>query len=384
MPWQIIVYTIYTYLGLGSEKNPTTSKPGVFHMGISPPVRWGLLDFMSACRPSSRSLSRSFSSCLAGPQPRLCEISVACRTSTAIPWVQCCVPDLNRDPVRSVLRAGPQLRSREFSVACRTSTAIVWDQCCVPDLNSDPVSSVLRAGPQPRSCEISVARRTSTAIPWVQCCAPDLNRDRVRSVLRAGPQQRSRVFPKLRMLRKRLKHVWNCLLCGSAWRYFSCRKNCAKRSTWFHQMTIASANLAAIHVPSCSTAWRCRSMCAIWQKNWSRTSTLMVVPRQHENQVICLGRRCKRRSRATARSCWDGRRWRRILWTSLWRCLGSWYRWRGATKGFRCAVESSSPTDCITAFASHDLPSAKAYQVCARHDLCGSVPFDSRRGVFFA
>ena len=37
--------------------------------------------------------------------------------------------------------------------------------------------------------------------------------------------------PKLRMLRKRLKHVWNCLLCGSAWRYFSCRKNCAKRST---------------------------------------------------------------------------------------------------------------------------------------------------------
>ena len=51
-------------------------------------------------------------------------------------------------------------------------------------------------------------------------------------------------------------------------------------------------------------------------------------------------------------------------------------------KGFRCTIESSSPTDCITAFASHDLPSAKAYQVCARHDLCGSVSFDSRRGVF--
>ena len=69
----------------------------------------------------------------AGPQPRLCEISVACRTSTAIPWVQCCVPDLNRDPVRSVLRAGPQLRSREFSVACRTSTNLscpIWGCCC--------------------------------------------------------------------------------------------------------------------------------------------------------------------------------------------------------------------------------------------------------------
>ena len=38
----------------------------------------------------------------AGPQPRPCEFSVACRTSTAILWVQCGVPDLNRDPVSSV------------------------------------------------------------------------------------------------------------------------------------------------------------------------------------------------------------------------------------------------------------------------------------------
>ena len=45
-------------------------------------------------------------------------------TSTAIRRDQCCVPDLNRDPVRSVLRAGPQPRSGEISVACRTSTPI--------------------------------------------------------------------------------------------------------------------------------------------------------------------------------------------------------------------------------------------------------------------
>ena len=32
-----------------------------------------------------------------------------------------------------------------------------------------------------------------------------------------------------------------------------------------------------------------------------------------ENQVVCLGCRRKRRSRATARRRWDGRRWRRIL-----------------------------------------------------------------------
>ena len=132
----------------------------------SPPVRWGLLDFMSACRPASPP-----------PPPRLRLSS----SSTAILWGQCCVPDLNRDPVRSVLRAeinrdpvrsvlraGPQPRSCEISVACRTSTAILWDQCCVPDLNRDPVRSVLRAGPQPRSCEISVACRTSTAIQICQ------------------------------------------------------------------------------------------------------------------------------------------------------------------------------------------------------------------------
>ena len=142
----------------------------------------GLLDFMSAYSASSSSSSSS--SCArvssvrrAGPQPRSCEFSVACRTSTAIVWVQCGVPDLNRDRVRSVWRAGPQPRSCEFSVACRASTAIVCVQCGVPGLNRDRVSSVWSAGPQPRSCEFSVACRTSTAIMWVQCGAPDLNRE---------------------------------------------------------------------------------------------------------------------------------------------------------------------------------------------------------------
>ena len=128
---------------------------------------------------------------LARSQPRSCESSVACRTSTTIMWEQCCVPDLNCDPVRAVLRAGPQPRSCEISVACRTSTAILWVQCCVPDLNRDRVSSVLRAGPQLRAREFSVACRTSTAILWGQCCAPDLNCDPVSSVLRVGPQPRS-------------------------------------------------------------------------------------------------------------------------------------------------------------------------------------------------
>ena len=49
---------------------------------------------------------------------------MACRTSTAILRVQCGVPDLNRDPASSVWRAGPQPRSCEFSVACRTSSIV--------------------------------------------------------------------------------------------------------------------------------------------------------------------------------------------------------------------------------------------------------------------
>ena len=133
---------------------------------FSPPVRWGLLDFnvwgSSFFSCFSSFSSSSVSSCddvwsvwCAGPQPRSCEVSVPHRTSTAILWVQCSAPDLNRDPVSSVFRAGPQPRSCEFSVPRRTLTAILWGQCSAPDFNRDPVSWVFRAGPPPRSCEAS-------------------------------------------------------------------------------------------------------------------------------------------------------------------------------------------------------------------------------------
>ena len=69
-----------------------------------------------------------------------------------------------RDPASSVWRAGPQPRSCEFSVAARTPTAILWVQCGVPDPNRELVSSVWRPGPQPRSCEFSVACRTSSIV----------------------------------------------------------------------------------------------------------------------------------------------------------------------------------------------------------------------------
>ena len=147
---------------------------------FSPPVRWGLLGFMSTTSPLPPR-----------PRPRPSPSPPRPRPSLATKCVQCGAPDLNCDHVSSGWRAGPQLRSCECSVACRTSTAILWVQCGVPDLNRDPVSSVWRAGPQPRFCEFSVACRTSTAILWVQCCVPDLNRDPTSSVCRAGPQPRN-------------------------------------------------------------------------------------------------------------------------------------------------------------------------------------------------
>ena len=150
--WWFQTCFFHPYLGPGSN------------LSISPPVRWGLLDFMSVSSPSPPPPSPSPSP--PRPPPR--------RTSTTILWVQCGMPDLNHDLVSSVWRAGPQPRSCEFSVACRTPTASPWVQCGVPDPNREPVSSVWRAGPQPRSREFSVACRTSTAILWVQCGVPDL------------------------------------------------------------------------------------------------------------------------------------------------------------------------------------------------------------------
>ena len=126
------------------------SQPLQSCFSFSPPVRWGLLDFMSVSSP---------------PPPVLLLLLLLPRPPpVAILWVQCGVPDPNRELVSSVWRAGPQPRSCEFSVAARTPTAILWVQCGGPDPNRDPVSSVWRPGPQPRSCEFSVACRTSSIV----------------------------------------------------------------------------------------------------------------------------------------------------------------------------------------------------------------------------
>ena len=136
---------------------------------FSPPVRWGLLDFMSVSSP---------------PRP----------SSSSSPSSPSSFSSINWDPLCSVWRAGPQwqLGSSQFSVACWTpiATGILSVQCGVLDPNRDLMSSVWRAGPQPRYCEFSVACWTPTAILRVECGVLDPSRDSASSVWRAGPQPR--------------------------------------------------------------------------------------------------------------------------------------------------------------------------------------------------
>ena len=61
----------------------------------SPPVRWGLLDFMSAVPPPPAASSSSCSSASAGPQLQVLDRSGPRRTRTANPGSEWSLPDLN-------------------------------------------------------------------------------------------------------------------------------------------------------------------------------------------------------------------------------------------------------------------------------------------------
>ena len=100
----------------------------VLNAGISPPARWGLLDFMSVACSSPPLLSSS--SC-----------------STATLDAQCSLSDLNHDHPRPVFPAGPQPRPSPPSVPCRTSTTTIHAQCSLPDLNREYPRQVFPAGP---------------------------------------------------------------------------------------------------------------------------------------------------------------------------------------------------------------------------------------------
>ena len=104
---------------------------------FSPPVRWGLLDFMlvvfsfslssfsfASSSFASTASSRVQCSLPAGPQPRAATSSVPCRS-------------FNREQPRPAFPTGPQPRAATSSVPYRTSTATLWAQCSLPDLNRE-------------------------------------------------------------------------------------------------------------------------------------------------------------------------------------------------------------------------------------------------------
>ena len=103
----------------------------------SPPVRWGLLDFMWVY------LLLLLLLVLLVLALASIRAQFRYRTSTAIICAQCSLPDLNRNHLRPVFATGP--------LRCRPSTAIICAQCSLPDLNRDPLRPVFAAGPQPRS-----------------------------------------------------------------------------------------------------------------------------------------------------------------------------------------------------------------------------------------
>ena len=86
---------------------------------FSTPVRWGLLDFMSASRL-----------CL-----RLLLLLLVRRTSTASSWSQWSLPDPKSNLRIKVSHAGPQLQARDRSGPRRTRTATSGSKWSPPDLN---------------------------------------------------------------------------------------------------------------------------------------------------------------------------------------------------------------------------------------------------------
>ena len=143
---------------------------------ISPPARWGLLDFMSVACSSSPLISSPSS-----PPPLLSSSSCStatldhsglCRTSTTT--ILLSVPC--RTSTTTITASVPCRTSTTAitaSVPCRTSTAGIPAQCSLPDLNHDHPRPVFPAGPQPRVSMPSVPCRTSCRKIWDKECAEE-------------------------------------------------------------------------------------------------------------------------------------------------------------------------------------------------------------------
>ena len=142
---------------------------------ISPPARWGLLDFIRAVLLLLR---------------LLLHLLLSSSSQSRSQWAQ---PDLHRERQIPVGTAGPPPRAQDPSGHCRTSTATSRLQWALPDLNRDFQIAVGTSGPQPRLPDRSGHCRTSTATSRSQWALPDLNRDFQIAVGTAGPQREEKM-----------------------------------------------------------------------------------------------------------------------------------------------------------------------------------------------
>ena len=137
-------------------------------MFFSPPIRWGLLEFMWVhrrlrlllllllLRPPLRN-SYNLRSVFGHHRTSIAKSNAQCSLPdpTAMSCAQCSLPDANRDLPRPVFASRPQPRSSTPSVRYRTPAAIM--------------RPVFATGPQPRSSAPSVRYWTLTAISRAQC-----------------------------------------------------------------------------------------------------------------------------------------------------------------------------------------------------------------------
>ena len=113
--WSVFSWTPYSWW------------PFMFWWHCLPPVRWGLLDFMSEVPPPS------FSS--AGPQLQALDRRVPRRTRTASSGSEWPPPDPNGKLRIRVIPLGHQLQALDRSVPCRNRTATSGAERSPLDLN---------------------------------------------------------------------------------------------------------------------------------------------------------------------------------------------------------------------------------------------------------
>ena len=192
-----------------------------FFFSFSPPVRWGLLDFMYADLPSFTPSSSSSSLPSSSPDVARCqhgppECSGQCRTSIGSSKADWAMPDLNRG-------------APKWTGQCRTSTREL--QSGLGNAGPQPGSSNadwatpdLSRGPSERSGQ----RRTSAARRYVRRCVRNMSEKNVRKNVRRYVRRNVRKYVK-RNVRRYVKRIQKiCQKICQKYVRQECQKICQK------------------------------------------------------------------------------------------------------------------------------------------------------------